>query len=115
MKPVITLVLLAACTVSSPVLVSRYSNLFAGKKTASGEPYNPKQHTAAHLKLPFGTCVRLTDPRSGRSTTVRVNDRGPWIKGRVFDLSEAAAKDLNLTGIKRVLSKVVPSSECAVQ
>ncbi len=115
MKPIVAIALLAACAVSSPVLISRYSNKFSGKRTANGELYNPKSHTAANLKLPFGTCVRLTDPHSGRSTTVRINDRGPWIKSRGFDLSEAAAEDLNLRGIKRVLAKVVPSSECAAK
>lgn len=62
-----------------------------GNKTASGERMNPKAMTAAHRKFRFGTKVRVTNRRNGRSVIVRINDRGPFIRGRVIDLSKAAA------------------------
>lgn len=63
-------------------------------KTASGERMDPSRMTAAHRKLPFGTRVRVTNSRNGRSTVVRINDRGPFVKGRFLDVSRAAAKAL---------------------
>lgn len=61
-----------------------------GQKTANGERFNPSAMTAAHRTLPFGTRVRVTNARNGKSVTVRINDRGPFIRGRVIDLSRAA-------------------------
>ncbi|WP_066798765.1 septal ring lytic transglycosylase RlpA family protein [Sphingomonas soli] len=75
---------------------SYYADRFSGKRTASGEAYDPEDFTAAHRSLPFGTRVRVTDMASGRSVVVRVNDRGPWGKGRLIDLSRAAARELGL-------------------
>lgn len=63
-------------------------------KTASGERMNPAAMTAAHRTLPFGTRVVVTNQRNGKSVTVRINDRGPFIRGRVIDLSRAAAHQL---------------------
>lgn len=63
-------------------------------RTASGERMDPAQLTAAHRKLPFGTTLRVTNSRNGKSAIVRINDRGPFIKGRVIDLSKAAAREL---------------------
>ncbi len=63
-------------------------------KTASGERMNPKAMTAAHRSLPFGTRLKVTNQRNGKSVVVRINDRGPFIKGRVLDLSKAAASQL---------------------
>jgi len=63
-------------------------------KTASGERMNPAAMTAAHRSLPFGTKLMVTNQRNGKSVTVRINDRGPFIKGRVIDLSKAAAREL---------------------
>ncbi|HMQ57591.1 MAG TPA: septal ring lytic transglycosylase RlpA family protein [Rhizobiaceae bacterium] len=63
-------------------------------RTASGEMMNPAKMTAAHKTLPMGAKVRVTDKRTGRSVIVRINDRGPFIKGRVIDLSKAAARKL---------------------
>jgi rare lipoprotein A len=65
-------------------------------KTAAGERYDPAKFTAAHKTLPFGTRLRVTDKRSGRSVDVVVNDRGPFTRGRVLDLSLAAAKELGM-------------------
>lgn len=63
-------------------------------KTASGERMNPSAMTAAHRSLPFGSKIKVTNQRNGRSVVVRINDRGPFIKGRVIDLSKAAANQL---------------------
>ena len=63
-------------------------------KTASGERMNPAAMTAAHRSLPFGSKIRVTNQRNGKSVIVRINDRGPFIKGRVIDLSKAAAQQL---------------------
>jgi len=65
-------------------------------KTAAGERYDPEKFTAAHKTLPFGTRLRVTDKRSGRSVDVVINDRGPFTRGRVLDLSLAAAKQLGM-------------------
>lgn len=63
-------------------------------RTASGERMNPAAMTAAHRSLPFGTKVKVTNKRNGKSVVVRINDRGPFVKGRVIDLSKAAAREL---------------------
>jgi len=63
-------------------------------RTASGERMNPSAMTAAHRSLPFGTKVKVTNKRNGKSVVVRINDRGPFVKGRVIDLSKAAAREL---------------------
>ena len=67
-------------------------------KTASGERMNPAQLTAAHRTLPFGTKLKVTNQKNGKTVIVRINDRGPFIKGRVIDLSRAAAKTLGFVG-----------------
>lgn len=77
-------------------IASWYGAQFAGHRTASGERFNPGDYTAAHRTLPFGTRVRVTDA-DGDSVIVRINDRGPFARGRVIDLSQAAARELGLT------------------
>lgn len=67
-------------------------------KTASGERMNASLLTAAHRSLPFGTKVRVTNKNNGKSVVVRINDRGPFIKGRVIDLSKAAARTIGMVG-----------------
>jgi rare lipoprotein A len=69
-----------------------------GTQTASGEKFNTLEMTAAHPTLPFGTKLRVTDVGSGRSVTVRVNDRGPYIRGRIVDVSYSAANALGMVG-----------------
>ncbi len=66
-------------------------------QTASGEKFDPGQLTAAHRTLPFGTRVRVTNMANGRSVTVRINDRGPYIRGRTVDVSSSAAEALQMT------------------
>ena len=68
-----------------------------GPLTANGERYNPGGYTAAHKTLPFGTRVRVTSPNTGRSVVVRINDRGPFVGGRIIDLSVGAARAIGLT------------------
>ena len=75
---------------------SWYGARFHGRRTASGEPFDMHALTAAHRTLPFGTLCRVTNRRNGRSVIVRVNDRGPFGKGRVIDVSRAAAEVLDL-------------------
>ncbi len=65
-----------------------------GNKTASGAKMNPNAMTAAHKSLPFGTKVKVVDQRTGKSVTVTINDRGPFVRGRIIDLSRAAATQL---------------------
>ncbi|MGB3639047.1 MAG: septal ring lytic transglycosylase RlpA family protein [Rivularia sp. (in: cyanobacteria)] len=79
-------------------IASFYGAYFAGRKTASGERFNPSRMTAAHRTLPFGTRVRVTNMRNGRSVVVRINDRGPFIRGRVIDLSKGAAGVIGMIG-----------------
>ena len=75
---------------------SFYSDEFAGKKTASGEVYSPELLTAAHRSLRFGIRLLVTNKLNGKSVIVTVNDRGPFVKGRIIDLSRAAAAELDL-------------------
>jgi rare lipoprotein A len=88
---------------------SYYADKFAGRPTASGAPYRPGKLTAAHNTLPFGTKIRVTNTRTGRSVKVVVNDRGPHVKGRIVDLSKKAAHKIGLTqaGVAPVHLKVV--------
>lgn len=76
--------------------VSWYGRRFAGRPTASGEPFDPDALTMAHPSWPFGAIVRVTHLRNRRSVVVRVNDRGPQVRGRVADLSLAAARALGM-------------------
>jgi rare lipoprotein A len=75
-------------------LASWYGGSHAGKRTASGEIHSTKLLTAANRDLPLGTYVRVTNLKNGRSAVVKVNDRGPYVAGRIIDLSEQAARDL---------------------
>ncbi len=76
-----------------------YGKKFAGRTTASGERYNPEAMTMAHKTLPFGTRVKVTNPKNGKSVTLRVNDRGPTQADRVGDVSMAAARQLGMIGM----------------
>ncbi len=73
---------------------SFYAMKFQGRQTASGEPFNQSAKTAAHRTLPFGTKVKVTHATTGKSVVVRINDRGPFVRGRVIDLSQSAFKSL---------------------
>jgi rare lipoprotein A len=81
---------------SKTVTASYQGSDTAGDATASGEPYDPKDLTAASRNLPMGSIVRVTNPATGRSVKVRINDRGPFVHGRSLDLSQGAAEKLGI-------------------
>jgi rare lipoprotein A len=83
-------------------IASVYASKFQGRRTASGESYNSQALTAAHPSLPFGTVVRVTSLTNGKTVVVRINDRGPFIEGRIIDLSRTAAQALRLRGLMQV-------------
>jgi rare lipoprotein A len=93
-------------------MASYYARKYNGRKTASGEIYDMRKMTAAHRTLPFGIKVRVTDLSSGRSVIVRINDRGPFTKGRIIDLSLAAAQKLGIVeaGSAKVQVDLLPES-----
>lgn len=92
---------------------SWYGRAFQGRKTATGERFNMRAMTAAHRTLPLGTYVRVTVPHTGKSIVVKINDRGPYVHGRVLDLSYAAAKALGMQhqGTARVKIVSLPRRE----
>ncbi len=101
------LTLWMSCGCSSGTLTgmaSFYSDTLHGRRTASGERYDRGALTAAHKKLKLGTKVRVTNVENNRSVVVRINDRGPYVKGRIIDLSKAAA--IKLDFIKKGIVKV---------
>jgi rare lipoprotein A len=78
------------------------ASIYSGRQTASGEVMDPGKMTAAHPSLPFGTEVTVTNHNNGRSVVVRINDRGPFVRGRVIDLSPAAGRALGVNGLAHV-------------
>jgi rare lipoprotein A len=86
----------AASAASDTVTCSFYSPKYDGRRTASGQRFNSNALTAASKTLPFGTRLRLTNPRNHRSVVVRVNDRGPYVKGRDISITNAAARRLGI-------------------
>jgi rare lipoprotein A len=90
-------------------IASYYAAKFHGKRTASGEKFNSRLMTAAHRTLPFGTQLKVTNLRNKKSVIVRVNDRGPHVRGRIVDLSRAAAELIGIrrTGTSRVKLEVL--------
>src|SRR3954471_2093714 len=95
---------------SSSGLASYYGTKrdgYAGKRTASGERVSSGALTAAHKSLPFGTHVRVTNQRNGKSVVVRINDRGPFVRGRVIDLTPAGATAIGMSGLAPVSLAVV--------
>jgi len=108
MFPVVVVVMtICASTVltdSSAMAETGIASVYAysGGKTASGERANPGGFTAAHRTLKFGTQVRVTNRRNGRNVVVRINDRGPFVRGRVIDVTPAAARALGFSGLASV-------------
>ena len=96
---------------------SWYGKKFHGKATASGEDYDMFELTAAHRQLPLGTYVKVTDLRNGKWVIVRINDRGPYIRGRIMDLSYSAARMLDFhAGVEKVrLDIVEPETVASLQ
>jgi rare lipoprotein A len=101
------------CYASEEGLASWYGGKFQGRATASGEIYDAAQMTAAHKTLPFGTLARVTNLENGREVLVRINDRGPFVSGRIIDLSRAAALALGMAGSGLARVRVEPLEEYA--
>jgi rare lipoprotein A len=87
-------------------IASFYAESYNGKKTANGEIYNSSALTAAHKTLPFGTKVKVTNLSNGKSVKVRVNDRGPFVAGRIIDLTRKAAKKIDMINAGVVKVKI---------
>jgi len=101
----------AAMVLACPAIAAAESGLasvyaYSGEKTANGERASPRGLTAAHRTLAFGTHVRVTNRRNGRSIVVRINDRGPFVRGRVIDLTPAGARALGFSGLAPVKLEV---------
>ena len=90
-----------------------YNSRFWGVKTTSGEKYNPYLFTAAHRYFPLGSWVEVTFPKTNKSTNVRINDRGPYRRGAIIDISMAAAKEIGLVsfGVSKVSIRMIPEIE----
>lgn len=100
-------------TMTETGLASWYGSRHHGKRTASGEVFNQEKFTAAHRTLPWGSRVKVTNLANGKSVEVRINDRGPFSKGRIIDVSRAAARSLGMVeqGITTVRIEWFPDSE----
>jgi rare lipoprotein A len=91
-------------------LMSGIASVYSGERTANGEFASAGGLTAAHRSLPFGTMVKVTNTGTGRSVVVRINDRGPFVRGRVIDLTPAGARALGMDGLAPVTLAVVSGS-----
>jgi rare lipoprotein A len=106
-KPLASLSLIVMC-IATPSLADQvvratwYGNEHRGHRTASGETFNPGGRTAAHKSLPFGTCLVVGNPKTGRKVAVRVNDRGPFMPGVTLDLSSGAAQAIGMRSTQSV-------------
>lgn len=91
--------LTTACSTNKVVLTGKasyYADSFNGKLTANGEKFRQRKLTAAHKTLPFGTVVKVTNLKNGKTVRVRINDRGPFVHGRIIDLSKRAARKIDM-------------------
>jgi peptidoglycan lytic transglycosylase len=95
-------------------IASWYGHPFHGRQTASGEIYNMYAMTAAHKTLPFGTVVRVHDLENGKSVVVRINDRGPFVEGRIIDLSYSAAQAMGMSGTALVRLEILGNQSSPV-
>lgn len=110
---VISLVFSCAKAQVQEGIASYYSDKFEGKRTASGEKYRGDQLTAAHRFLPFGTIVMVTNLENGNTVQLKINDRGPFVEGRILDVSWAAAEKLNFItqGLTRVKIEIIDAGD----
>lgn len=109
--PLVTLRLLLTSLIGGATSESGIASIYAGGLTASGEKALPGGATAAHRSIPFGTKVRVTNRANGKSVIVRINDRGPFTRGRVIDLMPATAQKLGFSGLTRVTLVIVGQPE----
>jgi rare lipoprotein A len=100
-------ILFSTLLISASHAESGIASVYSGGRTANGEHAIASRLTAAHKSLPFGTMVQVTNRRSGRSVIVRINDRGPFVRGRIIDLTPAAANALGFSGLAPVTVSVV--------
>ncbi len=103
----ISMLIISSIAPVSASVASWYGGKFHGRLTASGERFNKFAMTAAHKTLKFGSKVKVTNKRTGKSTVVCINDRGPYAHGRSIDLSKAAAKKIGISGVAKVTLKVL--------
>jgi rare lipoprotein A len=94
-----SLLLSAAAAFEEEGIASWYGGKFQGRRTANGEIFDTNKLTAAHKTLPFNTLVKVHNPQNGKSVVVRINDRGPFVEGRIIDLSRAAADSIGIAGL----------------
>ena len=107
MKPLASLSLIVMCIATAlladqVVRATWYGNEQRGQRTASGETFNPGGRSVAHMSLPFGTCLVVGNPKTGRKVAVRVNDRGPFTPGVTLDLSSGAAQAIGMRSTQSV-------------
>lgn len=101
------LVLLNSCGYTTRKgIASYYADFYEGRTTANGEIYRQNKITAAHKSLPFGTKVEVTNLANNKTVLVRINDRGPYVRGRIIDLTKAAAKEIDMIGAGVVRVKI---------
>jgi rare lipoprotein A len=108
--------LILACVICAPVVSAPLNDLLRGiasfystpQRTANGERFNQWALTSAHKTIKFNTLVRVTNLLNGRSVVVRINDRGPYVRGRIIDLSTAAARAVGMHGLAPVKIEVLP-------
>ncbi len=120
-KNVLTILMIclicASATAQEVGLASFYNDYFSGKRTASGEKYDPNKLTAAHKSLPLGTVIKVTNLENDRSVIVKINDRGPYVKNRILDLSRSAATQLGYipNGFAKVTYTIIESNIVQIQ
>jgi|SRR5579872_3594142 len=110
LKKLVCALTILASIIGLPMTASAQSGIasvYSGGLTADGEHAHPSGLTAAHRSLPFGTLVRVTNDRTGRSVVVRINDRGPFVRGRIIDLMPAAARAIGFSGLAHVTVTVI--------
>lgn len=102
MRAILAAAMLCAASIAHAEVASCYGNEHGQLRTAAGARYDPWGLTAAHRTLPFGTRLRVTNTRNGRSVIVTINDRGPFVRGRVIDLSLGACRAIGNSGLAEV-------------
>ncbi len=117
---IVAIVFIAGMFMTCPVVAQKYDGLasyygpdFHGRRTANGSVYNMHEYTCAHKTLPFGTKIKVTNLNNNKSVVVKVTDRGPYRRGRVIDLSIAAAKDIDMLhkGVAPISFEIVKEEE----